>query len=146
MTRTLECTYGRRHPLARLVIAVASLLALPTLSQAVEEEKTCRLDVNVPPDVQIQNCSLLIQSTSQPAALSGFYMIRGRAFNALRDHDHAMADFNEAVLLDPRSVTALTLRGDLFVERRDYDRAIKDFEQAIESTNEFANFVLRGDG
>jgi tetratricopeptide (TPR) repeat protein len=145
MTNTLEFTHGQWHALARLVIAAASLLALPALTQAVEPEKTCRLDVNVAPDVQIQNCSFLIQSTSQSAALAGFYLIRGRAFNALQDYAHAMADFNEAVRLDPKSVMALTLRGDLFVERRDYDQAIKDFEQAIElDPNSVAAFADRG--
>jgi len=132
MTSTVEFVCGRWRRVAGLLIAAAALLAMPARSQSVDPEKTCRFDVSAPPDTQIKDCSLLIQSNAQPVALSGFYMIRGRAFNAKQDYDRALADFNEAIQSNPRSVTALTLRGDFFVERREYDRAIRDFEQAIE--------------
>jgi len=49
----------------------------------------------------------LIQSNARPTALSDFYMIRGRAFNAKQDYDHALGNLNEAIHSNPQSVAAL---------------------------------------
>ncbi|MFI5454900.1 MAG: tetratricopeptide repeat protein [Isosphaerales bacterium] len=47
------------------------------------------------------------------------------------DVDRALADVNEAVRLDPHSVTALILRASIWADRKEYDRAIADYSEVI---------------
>ena len=43
-----------------------------------------------------------------------------------------MADFNEAIQLDPKSAHAFRNRGVLYAKKGDNDRAIADFNEAIQ--------------
>lgn len=108
---------------------------MPALSQS---ETTCRFDVSAPPDIQIKDCSLLIQSNAQPGTLSDFYMIRGRAFNAKQDYDWTTITHwptsNEATHSNPQSVAALTVPGDFFVVHTlagQLSEALADCAQAL---------------
>jgi Tfp pilus assembly protein PilF len=47
------------------------------------------------------------------------------------DYDRALADLNEAIRLDPKSVLAFSQRGVLYVHKGDNGRAIADFNEAI---------------
>jgi tetratricopeptide (TPR) repeat protein len=48
-----------------------------------------------------------------------------------RRHDRAIADFNEAIRLDPNTAPAYRNRGDAYRNKGDKDRAIHDYNQAI---------------
>ena len=50
---------------------------------------------------------------------------------ARRQYDAALADFDEALRLDPKSVYALHSRGLTRSGMAEYDRAIAEFDEAI---------------
>jgi tetratricopeptide (TPR) repeat protein len=59
------------------------------------------------------------------------YVSRGRARKELGQLDDAVADFTEAIRLNPNNAAAYASRGDLYMERDDVKHAIADFDQAI---------------
>jgi tetratricopeptide (TPR) repeat protein len=58
------------------------------------------------------------------------YVTRGRAYYYIEDYDHAIADFTEALRLEPAAMT-YCLRGDAYARKRDCDHAIADITEAI---------------
>ncbi|MGH9832796.1 MAG: tetratricopeptide repeat protein [Blastocatellia bacterium] len=59
------------------------------------------------------------------------YYNRGVTRYDLRDWDGALADLDEALMLDPRYVMAWIKRGNIRLNKGDLDEAINDFNQAI---------------
>ncbi|MDH5466794.1 MAG: tetratricopeptide repeat protein, partial [Candidatus Aminicenantes bacterium] len=54
------------------------------------------------------------------------------------DYDGAIADFDEALKLDPRNAFALRCRGDAKFQVEDFDGAIVDYSQAITVDSQYA--------
>ena len=48
------------------------------------------------------------------------------------DYDLAIADYTQAIRLEPNFTAAYTNRGDAYVHKGDYDRAITDYESALQ--------------
>jgi tetratricopeptide (TPR) repeat protein len=70
---------------------------------------------------------------------------RGYAYSDKGDNDRAIADYSEAIRLDPKSATAFKNRGIAYLEKGDNDRAIADYSAAIRIDPEDANaFNSRG--
>jgi D-alanyl-D-alanine carboxypeptidase len=70
---------------------------------------------------------------------------RGFAYANKGNYDRALADFNEAIRLDPKSARAFGNRGVLYVHKRDYDKALADFNEAIRlDPNNALAFCNRG--
>lgn len=74
-----------------------------------------------------------------PAALATVYNNRGVAYNAIGDYDHAIADYQEALSLQPGDPTtlrnlriALTRRAVAAANAGKYDEALADLGKAIE--------------
>jgi lipoprotein NlpI len=59
------------------------------------------------------------------------FLGRGIAFSDKGDNDRAIADFNEAIRLDPKSAMAFDNRGSAYHDKGDNDRAIADYNEAI---------------
>jgi tetratricopeptide (TPR) repeat protein len=57
--------------------------------------------------------------------------MRGEAHYAKGDYDGAIADFSEAIRLDPKFAIAFSGRGLAYSAKGDHDRAIADFNEAI---------------
>jgi tetratricopeptide (TPR) repeat protein len=55
---------------------------------------------------------------------------RGLVWHELRKYDKAIADFSEAIRLDPRSAH-LTSRGTTWLAKKEYDKATTDLSEAI---------------
>jgi tetratricopeptide (TPR) repeat protein len=53
-------------------------------------------------------------------------LLRGK-----RDYDHALADFEQSIQLDPKLGNAYRNRGHIWLDKRDYDRAIADYGEVI---------------
>jgi len=51
--------------------------------------------------------------------------------NEEKDYDQAIADFNEAIQLDPKSTTLL-YRGMVYQNTGEYSRAIADYDEVIQ--------------
>ena len=85
------------------------------------------------PDAVIAACTRLIGAGAvQGNQLADLFAARGRAYRAQADHDRAIADFDEAIRLDPARAFFLELRGNVWFERRDYQRAIADYDRALQ--------------
>ena len=56
---------------------------------------------------------------------------RGLGYSRKGDYDRAIADYNQAINLDPRYALAYNNRGHAYLAKGDKDRAIADFNQAI---------------
>jgi tetratricopeptide (TPR) repeat protein len=93
----------------------------------------CTGEKGAPWQQQIEICSALIQSgrgSDVERALA--FENRGHAYVEIDNGDKALADFTEAVRLDPKSATAYVSRGDIYIDREDPDRAIADYTSAIQ--------------
>ncbi|MDE1149781.1 MAG: tetratricopeptide repeat protein [Azospirillaceae bacterium] len=58
------------------------------------------------------------------------YITRGNDLMTAGDLDHAIADFDRAVALNPKSATALADRGQAFYYKRNFELARRDFDLA----------------
>jgi tetratricopeptide (TPR) repeat protein len=56
---------------------------------------------------------------------------QGDTDSNLGDYDRAVADYNEAIRLDPKSTLAFIGRGDAYTNKGDHDRALADYNEAI---------------
>ncbi len=63
--------------------------------------------------------------------LSPHLTIGGLAYDAKNNHDRAIADFNEAIRLNPKYTFAFNNRGNAYDAKNDHDRAIADYTEAI---------------
>ncbi|WP_240537995.1 tetratricopeptide repeat protein [Bradyrhizobium japonicum] len=57
---------------------------------------------------------------------------RGGAYAAKGDFDRAIADYDEAIRLNPRDKEAISARGNAYKTKGDFDRAIADYDQAAQ--------------
>jgi Tfp pilus assembly protein PilF len=70
------------------------------------------------------------QETPLPNARA--YLKRGITYRGKGDNDRAIADFTQAIQLDPKSTQAYVNRGFAYDDKGDDDRAIADYSQAIQ--------------
>ena len=83
-------------------------------------------------DEQIASCTAAIQSSRWSGKnLAWAHFNRGFAYRAKGDNDSAIADYSEAIRLDPRYSKAYGNRGNAYRAKGDYDRAVADYDQAI---------------
>ena len=68
---------------------------------------------------------------SAPTAVSAAYLNRGNVYLSKSDLEHAFADFNEALRLDPKNAWAYAERGNLYKNKGDLDHALADLNEAI---------------
>src|SRR5271157_2841835 len=102
------------QPLARTALAVLSLaticLAGPAQAQTRDENwKHCE-DTN--PDLSIAGCTALIQSGQESTEnLASEFTNRGNAYYTKGQLDLAIADYNQAIRLEPNFALAFSNRG-----------------------------------
>lgn len=70
------------------------------------------------------------QSSPPDAAIA--YLLRGNALAGKQDFDDAIADYNKALIIDPKYAYALDRRGSAYYGKKDFDHAISDFSDAID--------------
>ena len=94
-----------------------------------------------------QLTNALSEAKANKAALdpAAIYFYRGTAYGKQGEYDSAIADFNEALLLNPKVATVLNNRGIAYREKGEYDRAIADFNEALKLNPKDADgFYNRG--
>lgn len=76
---------------------------------------------------------------------AAYYRSEGETCLAQGEYDEAVTDFNEAIQLDPKSVTAYLDRGMAYEEEGKYQEAISDYDIAIRLAPGIgATFLYRG--
>jgi lipoprotein NlpI len=83
-------------------------------------------------DQQIEGCTAAINSgreSRQNLAVSHYN--RGNGYFRKGDLDRAIADYNEAIRLNPKDFDNFTNRGLVYMHKGDFDRAIADYNEAI---------------
>ena len=77
---------------------------------------------------------------------------RGLVWEEKEEYDKAIADFDEAIRLDPKDAEAYNDRGEAWYAKDDLDKAIADYDEAIRLDPDFAEayrnrgLLLRRDG
>ena len=121
------------------VVAGLVLLSPQAHAQPSPEWQSCTGKPDVDWDQQIRSCSTLIESgreTSDKLAVA--YNNRGIAYATKGDLDRAIADFSEAIRLDPKDAHAYNNRGSAYENKGDHDRAITDYDEAIRLDPKYA--------
>jgi tetratricopeptide (TPR) repeat protein len=112
-------------------------------ASAIADLASCK---NLSGDTAIAACSRAITS----GMLSGTDLVlaflnRGAEYYQQQDYDHAIADFNDGIKLDPRYALAFYNRGLAYKAKQDYDHALADYGEAIKLDPEYA-LAFRGRG
>jgi Tfp pilus assembly protein PilF len=117
-------------------IPVAQVAQAPTAGIEASDREDCADDTENS-DQKIASCSRVIaDNTANAAKRAQAYRSRGAAYYDKSDYDRVIADFSEAMKLDPNIVPpsfahAYNRRGLAYVEKKDYDLAIADYGEAI---------------
>jgi tetratricopeptide (TPR) repeat protein len=121
---------GEGETMRRLLMALTlALIALPAWAQT----ETAWCDSPTATDDQtIQGCTTLIQTGNDTAAnMSSHYDNRAFAYNNKGLYDLAIADENQALVLNPDNSNAYMNRGMAYYSKDLLDQAIADYDQSI---------------
>jgi tetratricopeptide (TPR) repeat protein len=133
-------TGGMKMRLSRLgLIVLPALVALAAWPRtaAADDWETCDQQSG---DVAIAACSRAIASGRYKGNdLGVLYNNRGVENSSKGDRDRAIADFDQAIRLNPKYAYAYSNRGDAWRVKGDLKRALADLDQAIRLEPKFAN-------
>lgn len=114
-----------------LGLVPAVLLAAAAHGQSTPDSERCA-SITGNPDLAIQHCTRAIESqkfSGEP--LARLYFNRGVEWAAKGEFDRAIADYDAAIKLQPRSADTFFNRGNAWANKGDPDRAIADYDAAI---------------
>jgi tetratricopeptide (TPR) repeat protein len=114
------------------IACVASVLAGPAAAQTQKELDWCNGKDSAGADLVISGCTAVIQSKGKsPKDLSTAFNNRGNAYYDKKNYDRAIADYSEALRLDPQFALAFYNRSCAYRDKGDNDHAMDDYVQAI---------------
>lgn len=114
---------------AGLVLGLASIAA-PILAGPKQDWRDCKRGS---PDEVIQGCMRIIEGRREGKHnLSIAYTNRGIAYGKTGHLDRAIADYDQAIKLNPRFASAYRNRGFAYESKGEKKRAIADYRKAIE--------------
>jgi tetratricopeptide (TPR) repeat protein len=128
-----------------LAAAVSFACVLSAAPLAADDRTVC-VSHNSPADAAIIACTRIIHSgLFAGRALAFAYNSRGIAWRKKGNPARAMADYDEAIRLDPGHVPAYSNRGNIHLNTGRYESAIADYDRAIrlDANNAFV-FSNRG--
>jgi tetratricopeptide (TPR) repeat protein len=114
-------------------------------ARCVNEDKSAK------PETSIASCNTVIQETAKSLAAAYFY--RGASHVTKNDLDRAIADYSQAIAIDPTESDYLNSRAAIYEHKNDMQRAMADYDQAIKLNprsayafnNRGASFQRKGD-
>jgi tetratricopeptide (TPR) repeat protein len=96
---------------------------------------------SAPPEALISSCTAVIQSGNRgDHDLAVAFTNRGVGYRQVLQYEHAFADFDQAIRLDPNYPLAYFQRGGLYLESGEIGRAWQDFDQAARLKRREAEF------
>lgn len=114
-------------------LTVAAGAASPAGAQTQQQIDQCVNKGNAfSPDLRIHGCTALIQSgRASGKVLAAVFSNRGAVYYGKKDYNRAIADFSEAIRIDPDFTNAFHNRGLAYYDKNDYDHAIADYSEVI---------------
>lgn len=105
-------------------------LAVPALGASRHDHEDCD---SADPARIIAGCTRIAEDPKESARMRAIALVgRGLARQEMHDLDHAIADFTEALRLNPKDALAYNNRGLAYNEKGDHEHAIADLTRAIE--------------
>lgn len=90
-------------------------------------------------DLAIEGCTRIIEDAKQKPKARGVALYnRGNAYVTKGSYDLAIADFDEALKLDPKNASTLNNRGNARNDKGDAEAAMADFDAAIKTNARYA--------
>jgi tetratricopeptide (TPR) repeat protein len=130
------------------VVAIAAVMMLGFRSSAAADGRD--LCKTASGDAAIQACTRAIESKKfngkkLKRTLSLLYTNRGVEYEIKKDYEHAIADQDQAIKIDPKNPLPYNNRGNVYAAKQDFARAIADFDSAIKLNPKYAEaFFNRG--
>jgi tetratricopeptide (TPR) repeat protein len=119
-----------RSLLSSTIAVAALLLAAPALANEKDWDDCRQQNDN---DRRIAGCSrLLVDRNTSPHDRAQAYNNRAIAMRNRGDLDRAVADYTEAIKIDPGYALAYSNRGVVWLDKRDVERSMADCEKAVE--------------
>jgi tetratricopeptide (TPR) repeat protein len=113
-------------------ISIGLALATPARTQTAQQRAWCDIKGGAMPDEVIGSCTAIIQSGQETGRnLAAAFTIRGRAYRAKGDYGRAIADYTDAIRIEPNYVLAFYSRGVAYFNKGDYGRAIADYTESL---------------
>jgi membrane associated rhomboid family serine protease len=129
--------------IAAAITAIVAITTLASLTMPAEQWRTCAANPGINRDTRIRACTALIESSQERARDRAFaYNNRGDAWLAKGDNDRAIADYSEAIQLDPKKADYLNNRcWARAIAGRDLPLAITDCTEALQIAPNDANIL-----
>jgi len=129
--------------IAAAVTAIVAITTLASLTMPVDQWRTCAGMRGIDRDAQIRSCTALIQSSQERARDRAFaYISRGSAWRDKGDVDRAIADYSEAIRLDPKNAAYLNERcWARAIAGRELPLAVTDCTEALRIAPNDANII-----
>jgi len=106
----------------------------PARAQTQQQIDWCNGKDNASADLKIVGCTAVIQSGKFNAAGTAIaFYLRGKAYADKGESDRAIADYDQAIKLNPKYANAYVERGYTYMwSKKDYGTAMSDLDVAIE--------------
>ena len=129
-----------------LTVVVSGLAATaPACADVTDLDRKICADRNEDADKKIAACTVVLGYPSERALHANAYHQRGLAFYRKQKLDFAIADYTEAIKLDPKFVFAYGARALAYNQKGDTEHALQDADEGLRLAPQFFEMrMLRG--